>query len=236
MQNTMTSQSTSINDYNYETFSAKLYTLDAFKGPKPGDKAIDFTATTLDGRSVNLSDYFGKPIVLETGSISCPQYVSRISGMNQLAGEYPEFEFLLLYVREAHPGDKLGSHQSADDKHNMADRLRQEERENRTILIDTMNGQAHQAYGSLPNMLFVIDADGVVAFRTDWNDVQYVRPVLDKMREQQSVADMQYGFKPVGPHVLFRVLYRSGWDALWDFFTSLPALIRGHIKAEQKTK
>ena len=63
------------NSYNYNTFDAGLYTLDAFIGPKVGEKAVDFTAGTLDGRTVKLSDFFGKPIILETGSFTCPQYV-----------------------------------------------------------------------------------------------------------------------------------------------------------------
>lgn len=222
------------NSYNYEVFSAGLYALDAFAGPKVGEKAVDFTATTLDGRSVKLSDYSGKPLILETGSFTCPQYVARINPMNKFAEQYPEFEFLLLYVREAHPGDKIGEHSSVDEKRNLAQRTRDEERENRTIIVDDLEGTIHQIYGSLPNMLYIIGADGTVLARSDWNDTSAVAKSLEKLRAGQSLASQQYGFRPVAPPVLLRVLTRSGWDALFDFLVNLPALIRGHIKAALK--
>ena len=39
--------------------------------PKIGDKAPDFTLTTLDGKSISLSSFAGKPVVINTWSISC---------------------------------------------------------------------------------------------------------------------------------------------------------------------
>lgn len=222
------------NNYNYETFSASLYTLDAFDGPKVGEEAVDFTATTLDGQRVKLSDYYGKPIILETGSFTCPQYVARINPMNQFATEYPEFEFLVLYVREAHPGDNIGNHASTEEKTSLAQRTRNEEGENRTILVDDLNGTVHQAYGSLPNMFYVIDADGTILARSDWNDTSAVRNSLEKLKAGESLSDSQYGFRPVAPPVVIRVLSRAGGDAVVDFFTNLPALILGHIKAALK--
>ncbi len=222
------------NSYNYNTFDAGLYTLDAFIGPKVGEKAVDFTAGTLDGQTVKLSDFFGKPIILETGSFTCPQYVARINPMNQFAAQYPEFAFLVLYVREAHPGDNVGGHGSLEDKTRLAQRTREEERENRTIIIDDLDGSVHQIYGSLPNMLYIIGADGTVLARSDWNDTAAVAKSLEKLRAGQSLDTQQYGFRPVAPPVLLRVLTRAGWDALFDFLVNLPSLIWGHIKAVLK--
>ena len=39
--------------------------------PKIGDKAPDFTLTTLDGKNISLSSFAGKPVVINTWSISC---------------------------------------------------------------------------------------------------------------------------------------------------------------------
>lgn len=219
--------------YNYQTFSANLYNFMADVGPKVGEKAIDFMATTLDGKEIKLSDYFGKPIILETGSISCPQYVARINPMNQLAKDYPDVTFLLLYVREAHPGNSIAGHHSLDEKVKLAERLQSEETENRTVLIDDLEGTTHQAYGSLPNMLYIIDADGNVALRSDWNDVGAVRLALKRWQAGETISHSQYGFKPVAPPVVFRVLKRAGWDALFDFITSLPKLILEHLKVDR---
>jgi len=39
--------------------------------PKIGDKAPDFTLTTLDGKNIGLSSFAGKPVVINTWSINC---------------------------------------------------------------------------------------------------------------------------------------------------------------------
>ena len=77
--------------YNYEHFSAADYDLVTFAGPKVGENAIDFTVTDLAGQPVTLSDFFGKIIVLETGSLTCPQSVSNIDPMNSLADNHQAY-------------------------------------------------------------------------------------------------------------------------------------------------
>jgi len=39
--------------------------------PKIGDRAPDFTLPGIDGKNVSLSDYAGKPVVINTWSTSC---------------------------------------------------------------------------------------------------------------------------------------------------------------------
>lgn len=75
-------------EYNYQHFDPKDYDFIHFKGPKAGEKYVDFKATTLEGKIVSLSDYLDKPIVLDTGSITCPMYALQV--------EYPNVHFLLL--------------------------------------------------------------------------------------------------------------------------------------------
>ena len=95
--------------YNYDTFSLSVVPQpETFAGPEVGQNIIDFTATRLDGTTVNLSDYLGQVIVLETGSITCPIYTDTTDAMNRLVEAYPEVAFLLLYTHEAHPGERIG--------------------------------------------------------------------------------------------------------------------------------
>jgi len=55
---------------------------DEFGGPKKGQKAPDFTLTTVDGKSITLSNYIGKkPVVLEFGSYTCPVFREKNSSM-----------------------------------------------------------------------------------------------------------------------------------------------------------
>ncbi len=53
-------------EYNYRHFKPKYYMFEEFSGPRPGQKALDFSARTLEGKTVHLSEFFNKPIVLET--------------------------------------------------------------------------------------------------------------------------------------------------------------------------
>ena len=113
-----------IDEYNYLHFDPKDYNFTKFPGPKPGTKYIDFEATTLEGKRVKLSDYLDKPVILETGSITCPIYANASKHMLKLAKTYPDFHFLVLYIREAHPGSKTPAQQTMKDKLENAKKMR----------------------------------------------------------------------------------------------------------------
>ena len=61
--------------YNYKRFKTSNYEYEKFPGPKAGDPMLDFSMSCLDGTIVNLADYKGKWVVIETGSLTCPMYV-----------------------------------------------------------------------------------------------------------------------------------------------------------------
>ena len=94
--------------YNYQRYKMSEYDLGAFPGSKAGELAEDFTIQDQNGSEVSLENYRGKWVVLETGSITCAMYVKNIPGIKRLQIKYPDVEFLLVYVREAHPGSRLG--------------------------------------------------------------------------------------------------------------------------------
>ena len=69
---------------------------------------IDFKLTKLDGKKISLSDYKDKWLVLETGSLTCPMFVKNINPLRDVRAKHPDVEFLVIYVREAHPGSRRG--------------------------------------------------------------------------------------------------------------------------------
>ena len=229
----MNDQSTKdIAEYNYCSFKPEYYKFTDFKGPKPGEKAFDFEAFGLDGEKVKLSDYFGTWLVLETGSFSCPMYVGNIKKMNRLAKEFQDVRFLVLYVREAHPGSSVSPLKSIKEKLEHANRLPGEEHEERTIIVDTLNGNAHKLYGSFPDAVYVINPQGIVVFRSDWNIPSKVQEVLSQSRNEIHERDH---FEPGSPSIplAFRVLKRAGLNALWDFALGLPKLMKMHKDANE---
>ena len=94
--------------YNLNRFSVDDYDWVRFDGPRAGEQAIDFTLHDTAGQTVSLADYKGKWLVLEMGAVSCGMYARNIKPNNALAKEYPDVEFLVVYVREPHPGERTG--------------------------------------------------------------------------------------------------------------------------------
>ncbi len=165
--------------YNYEEFSPDAYDFSARGGPEVGDKAPDFVLTTTDGTERSLLDFEGDFLVLELGSITCPLFQSRRPGMESLGDGFDGVDSAVLYVREAHPGQAVPTHQTIEDKVACAGRLKHQDGETRTVLIDGIDGEAHQAYGSMPNAVFIIDRHGVVRFKSPWNNPRrHAKPSL----------------------------------------------------------
>lgn len=216
--------------YNYRRFRVDHHPMDEFPGPAPGEPALDFRAHTLDGREVRLSDFEGQILVLETGSFTCPHYVGNIDPMHDLAFEFPEALFLMLYVREAHPGGRVGPHQSFDDKLRNAHRLRDEEEENRMVLVDDLDGRAHQAYGAMPNMAYVINEEGRVVHRSEWANAASVRRVLEDLRHQKPlIATEEHGFS-IRKRKVLPTLYRAGLGSIVDFLVEFPKMALFHLR------
>lgn len=216
-------------NYNYADFSPHSYDFTNPIGLKVGDKLPSFELTNLDGDTINLSNYAGKLLVLETGSMTCPLYVGKIKSMNALAKKFPDVQFLVIYIREAHPGKNVSAHDSFSSKVNNAKTLRQKEPENRTILIDNLAGGLHEKLGLLPNMAYVIGEDRVVKYRADWNIPSRINEVLEAVLSSTTIPTKPAGFTPVAPHYSLRVLGRAGGlPAIWEFLSHLPQLIKQH--------
>ncbi len=212
-----------MSDYNYTEFKTDAYDLDRFAGPRPGDKAPDFTLQTADWIDQRLLDFEGDFLVLEMGSLTCPLFQGRRDGMARLRTQYPNCDFRIHYVREAHPGAKIPAHSSQQDKTACATALR-EDAEGRLILIDDEEGSAHQAFGGYPNSVFVINKQGCVLWFTDWNNPKAVERALAQISVGQPAVARAL-FKPVPPWVALRTLLRGGKGATADFFRGLPTLI-----------
>ena len=184
--------------YNYESFQKsellKLMT-GKFRGPKPGERAPDFKARSLDGDKIKLSDFRGeKNVVLTFGSVSCPMTAGSIGGLNDLYEDYrdEDVEFLLIYVREAHPGEQVPAHESYDDKVHAAELLRDEEDVEMPILVDDVSGRIHRDYGRMPNSTYIIDKSGRVAFRALWTRPSVIHEALDELLERQADRDVEH--------------------------------------------
>jgi hypothetical protein len=218
--------------YAYDAFAISQYgDMTVFDGPRPGEMAVDFVAYDLDGKEVRLSDFIGKTVVLETGSITCPMFVGRMADMRGLVSEFPDVVFLIHYVREAHPGMNYPQPHTMEEKIAHARDLTTKEDETRTILVEELNGKGHQVYGGWPNSVYVIDPAGVIAYRQQWADPPLMREALQRLAQGEKVEELIARAKPPGADTMSRVMWRAGPDAMLDFSLNVPIVAIKHIIA-----
>jgi hypothetical protein len=215
-------------DYNYEAFSPKDYDFDIRSGPQEGEKAPDCLVTTSAGEPKHLLDFEGDFLVLEMGSMTCPLFQSRRGKMERVSIGDPRVSKAVLYVREAHPGAEIPQHQTFEAKRACAERLKIEDGETRLVLVDDLVGSAHKAYGSMPNTVFIINRNGCVIFRAEWNNPQSTGYALDALLSGRSVRSKSY-FKPALPHVAIRTLRRAGKGSAADFLRSFPTIVWNNL-------
>ena len=66
--------------------------------PKIGDKAPDFTLPGLDGRSVSLSNFAGKPVIINTWSVSCIECKKEMPYFNDISKQYGSQGLVILSI------------------------------------------------------------------------------------------------------------------------------------------
>ena len=108
-----------------------------------GMPAPDFAVTDLEGNTVRLSDFRGhKHVLFEFGCITAPVFVSDITTLNRLQARFQDHDvqFLVIYVREAHPGDRYSFHTSFEQKASYARDLQRLEKVHCPVLVDSLEG------------------------------------------------------------------------------------------------
>ena len=221
--------------YNNKRFKPNDYNFDMFIGPRAGEKFIDHTFTELGtGKEVKLSDFEGQWTVLETGSSTCSMYTKNIPTMKDIAGEYPDVTFVLIYVREAHPGERLGPHETMEEKMAAAKLVAPRYGEHRRVLVDNLAGDFHRGYGAMPNVLYVIRPDGTIHYRCNWATPEKVREVLND-RETYHTHENADLFELRASRAkmhMIRTMWTGGILALYDFVKGAPFVVSKHVKTD----
>lgn len=87
---------------------------------------------------------------------------------------------MFVYTHEAHPGERVPHHDSFATKLAHARLLRDEVGIRRPILVDDLAGTAHRAFGGLPNMTWILDRGGIVAYKASWTVADQVASFVDR--------------------------------------------------------
>ena len=89
--------------------------------------------------------------------------------------------FAFVYTREAHPGERYPHHTSFEQKLAHARDMVARWGIRRKMLVDDLEGTVHRAYGTLPNMAYIIGAGGRILYRADWTDPRTIRIALEQV-------------------------------------------------------
>jgi hypothetical protein len=172
-------------------------------GPRAGTPAPDFELKSLDGRTIKGSELWKqKPLVLMTGSHTCPVYRRTAGPFEKLAADFAgRVHFVILYTVEAHPSGEPSVYFGREnvtaanrregilwpDARTIEQRVKCAEQSFKalklttTMLVDGMDNAVWKAYGSAPNCAHLIGTDGKVVEAQPWFDAGPMRAALEKL-------------------------------------------------------
>jgi hypothetical protein len=166
-------QSAAGREYRYRHVTAKVFYDDmgfSQGSPGPGDSFPDLELASTDGTRYNLSDFTGdRPALIITGSFTCPMTASSNPVLKRLHDEFgARVRFVMVHVREAHPGEKWDQPESFGEKVDHARALKHRDRLPWLVLVDDEDGSLHRALDEKPNSAYLVDRDGRIVFRSLW--------------------------------------------------------------------
>src|SRR3990170_5245529 len=108
--------------------------------------------------------------------------------MDRLAEQYANraVRSVFIYTREAHPGENYRHHQSMEDKRRNARTFLVHSNVRRQILLDDLEGTAHHAYGTLPNMTWIVGRGGLIHYKSAWTSAADVADALEGVLDFQA--------------------------------------------------
>lgn len=200
-------------------------------GPAPGGKLPEFDLLTTDGKRVRRDDFAGsRPLLITFASLSCPMTAASSYPLKRLFEKHGMgVAFLSVYVREAMPGDHIPQARDRDEKLTFAHRYQQRDQIPWPVAVDSLDGDFHRAMGSHPNSCYVMDENGVVAFRALWSSDEAALDVaLQRVREGKPLEVRESTAKAAallgGVGMMSEVLAESGPEAQSAALRASPAL------------
>ena len=109
--------------------------------------------------------------------------------MESLAAHYADqaVRSVFIYTREAHPAENYGHHTSMDDKRALARVFKEHSNVQRQILIDSLDGAAHRAYGEWPNMTYIVGRGGIIHYKASWISVDDIEDSLTAILDFEAI-------------------------------------------------
>ncbi len=137
--------------------------------------------------------------------------------------------FVMVDVREAHPGKAVPQPETLDEKIAHAEQLRGLHGFEFEVAVDDIDGTLHRVLSPKPNSAYVLGKDGTILFRAQWaNDTKALAMALDAIAAGESPRRSQSGglvrpmlrlLRNIAP-----VLDRAGGGAWPDMWRVVPPM------------
>ena len=227
-------------DYRYRHFTTRLLFRDLrFRkdAARPGDLFPSFELVTTSGDHLTNHNVFGdKPVLLIFGSMTCPMTASAAPSVQELYDEFGDHvDFIMLYVREAHPGENYRQAESMEEKLEHARTLKEFYGIQWTVAADSLDGHLHRALDPKPNSTFLVNKEGTILFRSLWAaDHDALREALVAAAAGR-VPERKQSEALIGPVTramgqVQEVMERGGPQAVRDLWRAgLPMALAGRI-------
>ena len=231
---TTSGEETSGDSYRFKTVTMGLLMNDMRfnKGtPVAGDSLPKFDLTSTNGERITWQDFGGKPVLLTVGSTSCPLTAASIPALQRLRQEFgSEIEFLMVNVREAHPAENMAQPETFEEKLEHARTLKERFEIPWTVVTDDIDGSFHRALDTKPNSAYIVDRDGVIAFRalfaTDESSLhEALTAVVNGNNLTKTESQAMFGPMARSFGYIQDVLGRAGPQAKRDMWRAGPPVV-----------
>jgi len=146
--------------------------------------------------------------------------------LKQIHAEFGDrIDFLTVYVREAHPGDRYPQPHDLQRKLQHARDYRDRDAIPWPVAVDDIEGTFHRALDGKPNAAYVMSTDGRIAQRVLWsNDTAGVRRAVNAVLEGQPRGQRESKMLAMmrGVGVMQPTLSAAGPMALQDLRREAP--------------
>ncbi len=243
--------------YLFDHFSLKVmmsdmrFSRNAFR---PGQTIPDISVTIDNGNRTTLYELAkDKPLLLVTASITCPMTISVLSLLKELQENMGnKLNIALVYVREAHPGERYPQPATIDDKRSNALDFKNKYDVDVPVIIDDLDGPLHKILDIKPNSVHLMNANGKILLQSLWaGDTKIIRdainqvvdgaPVKNKLSQKmflpffRGAGFMHDTLKLAGDRSYKELMY--GAPPIWvlsriaSLFGFIPQQIRGGVSA-----
>ena len=155
--------------------------------------------------------------------------------MNKIASDFASkgVGSVFVYTHEAHPGENFPHLTSMEQKYRHAHALRDIYGVSRPILLDSLDGACHRAFGSMPNMTWIFNKAGIPIYKSDWSDAASVSNALDyfvQIPERRKAGERlapfhveRLDYRNQERDQFYRSLERNGPKAVDEFRKAFPS-------------